>query len=91
MFSDFLRANARWLGAGMTLTLASSFGQTYFISIFADRIMEDYGLTDGQWGLVYTVATLSSAAVLLFAGRFAYNFLNMEQNGERVVKKVMVK
>ena len=71
MFSTFLRDNARWLGAGMTLTLASSFGQTYFISIFADRIMADYGLTDGQWGLVYTVATLSSAAVLLFAGRFA--------------------
>ena len=71
MFSAFLRANARWLGAGMMLTLASSFGQTYFISIFADRIMEDYGLTDGQWGLVYTVATLSSAATLLFAGRFA--------------------
>ena len=47
MIQDFLRPNARWLGTGLLLALVSSFGQTYFISIFADRIMEDYGLSDG--------------------------------------------
>ncbi|MEM7744688.1 MAG: MFS transporter [Pseudomonadota bacterium] len=67
----FLQANARWLSAGVVLTLCSSFGQTYFISIFADRIMGEYGLTDGQWGAIYTVATLASAATLLFAGSLA--------------------
>jgi MFS family permease len=71
MIAAFYRENARWLGVGLTLTLVSSFGQTYFISIFADRIMEDYGLTDGEWGLIYTIATLSSAASLIWAGRFA--------------------
>ena len=71
MFRDFIRPNARWLGTGLTLALVSSFGQTYFISIFADRIMADYGLTDGEWGAIYTVATLSSAATLLFAGKLA--------------------
>ena len=35
MVSDFYRRNARWLGVGLMLTLVSSFGQTYFISIFA--------------------------------------------------------
>lgn len=71
MIASFYRENARWLGVGIMLTLVSSFGQTYFISIFADRIMADYGLTDGDWGAIYTVATLSSAACLLWAGRFA--------------------
>ena len=71
MIQDFLRPNARWLGTGLLLALVSSFGQTYFISIFADRIMEDYGLSDGEWGAVYTVATLCSAAALLFAGKLA--------------------
>jgi MFS family permease len=67
----FYRANAGWLGAGVLLTLASSFGQTYFIALFADRIMADYGLTDGEWGAIYTGATLCSAAALLHAGQFA--------------------
>ncbi|MEO1492687.1 MAG: MFS transporter [Pseudomonadota bacterium] len=71
MVSDFYRRNARWLGVGLMLTLVSSFGQTYFISIFADRIMEEYGLSDGTWGLIYTIATLGSAATLIFAGRLA--------------------
>ncbi|MEM1160670.1 MAG: MFS transporter [Pseudomonadota bacterium] len=71
MRGSFLFANARWLSVGLLLTLTSSFGQTYFISIFADRIMADYGLTDGEWGGIYTIATLSSAAVLLYAGKFA--------------------
>ena len=71
MLGSFYRNNARWLGVGVMLTLVSSFGQTYFIAIFADRIMAEYGLTDGEWGAIYTVATLSSAAALLFAGRFA--------------------
>lgn len=71
MARSFLRENARWLSAGVVLTLGSSFGQTYFISIFADRIMADYGLSHGEWGAIYTAATLSSAVALLFAGKLA--------------------
>ncbi len=71
MSQSFYRANAGWLGAGVLLTFASSFGQTYFISIFAGRIMAEYGLSDGQWGGVYTGATLGSAAMLVWAGQFA--------------------
>ncbi|MEM7424014.1 MAG: MFS transporter [Pseudomonadota bacterium] len=71
MIHRFYRDNVRWLGVGLLLTLMSSFGQTYFISIFADSIMADYGLSDGDWGLIYTIATLASAGCLLWAGRFA--------------------
>ncbi len=34
----FYRDNARWLMAGLMLTLCSSFGQTFFISLFAGQI-----------------------------------------------------
>lgn len=67
----FLVENARWLTAGMVLTLCSSFGQTYFISLFAGEIKAVYGLSDGGWGGIYTLATLASAAVLIQAGGLA--------------------
>lgn len=71
MTGSFYRANARWLAVGVTLTLASSFGQTFFISLFAGEIRMAYGLSDGGWGGIYTAATLASAAMLVLAGRFA--------------------
>ena len=64
----FLTQNARWLGAGALLTLLSSFGQTFFISLFAAEIKLAFGLTDGGWGAVYTVATTISAIVMVWAG-----------------------
>lgn len=68
---SFYSDNARWLGAGFALTFASSFGQTFFISLFAGEIQAAYGLSDGGWGTVYTVATLASAAVLFQLGAVA--------------------
>ena len=66
----FLRENARWLATGLLLALGSSFGQTYFISLFAGEIRAAYGLTDGQWGGIYTIATVTSALLLIgFGGR----------------------
>jgi sugar phosphate permease len=67
----FLIDNRRWLGTGLLLAFASSFGQTWFIALFAGEIRAEYGLTDGQWGALYTAATLSSAALLLSRGSLA--------------------
>ena len=67
-FIPFIRENARFLAAGALLTLISSFGQTFFISIFAGQIKSEFGLTDGGWGTIYMVGTLASAAVMLRAG-----------------------
>lgn len=67
----FLLENRRWLLTGLLLTFASSFGQTFFISLFAGEIRADYGLSDGEWGALYTLATLSSAALLLARGSLA--------------------
>jgi MFS family permease len=67
----FLSENLRWLATGFLLAFGSSFGQTYFISLFAGEIRAAYGLSDGDWGLLYTLATLGSAIVLLGKGGWA--------------------
>jgi len=70
----FLRDNARWLSAGMMLTFLSSFGQTYFISIFAGEIREVFQISHGQWGGIYAVGTTASAAVMIWAGGLTDHF-----------------
>ena len=63
---QFLLENARWLGAGALLMSMSSFGQTFFISIFAGQIQSKFGLSHGEWGGIYALGT--TAAALLWFG-----------------------
>ncbi|SIO20119.1 MFS transporter [Vannielia litorea] len=67
-FIGFLRGNAPFLLAGALLSFTSSYGQTFFISIFAGEIMEGFALSDGQWGLIYTLGTTLSAITMVWAG-----------------------
>lgn len=67
----FIRANAPFLAVGVLLSFLSSFGQTFFISIFGGEIREAYGLSNGDWGLIYMIGTGASAAVMVFAGMLA--------------------
>lgn len=71
---QFLHDNIKFLGAGMILTLNSSFGQTFFISIFAAQIMAEFALSNGDWGLLYTVGTMASAVVMFWAGALTDRF-----------------
>jgi MFS family permease len=64
----FLSQNAPWLAAGAVLTLLSSFGQTFFISIFAGEIRAEYGLGFGAWGGIYSLGTTAAAVVMIWAG-----------------------
>ena len=73
-YLTFLRTNWLFLLAGFLLTLTSSYGQTYFISLFAGEIKTDYGLSDGQWGGIYTLGTTLSAVVMIWAGVLTDNF-----------------
>lgn len=70
----FLTDNAPWLGAGALMAFSTSFGQTYFIAIFAGHWRETFGLSHGDWGAIYMAATLISAAILTQAGRLADAF-----------------
>ena len=70
----FIRENLPFLGAGALLSFLSSFGQTFFISIFGGEIREAYGLTNGDWGLIYMIGTGASAIIMVFAGGLADRF-----------------
>lgn len=65
----FLRDNARWLLGGFLLTLFSGFGQTIFIGASGGELREAFNMTNGEWGNIYGLATLASAATLPFIGR----------------------
>lgn len=67
----FLIDNARWLAAGALLVFMASFGQTYFISVFAGEIRQGFDLSHGQWGAIYTLGTAGAATVMIWAGGLA--------------------
>lgn len=70
----FIRENLRFLMAGALLMFTSSYGQTFFISTFAGEIMNAFRLSDGQWGLVYTIGTTVSAVIMFWAGALTDRF-----------------
>lgn len=74
VYLRFLIDNRLFLLAGFLLTFTSSFGQTYFISLFAGEIKADFGLTDGGWGGVYTIGTTLSAITMIWAGALTDRF-----------------
>ena len=67
-YLQFIRANWLFLLAGFLLTFTSSYGQTYFISLFAGDIKGSFGLSDGEWGGIYTIGTTLSAITMVWAG-----------------------
>ncbi len=68
-YFTFLRDNARWLSASYLLTTFSGFGQTFFISLSAGDLRAEFGLSHGDLGLLYMVATLGSALTLPYVGK----------------------
>jgi MFS family permease len=71
---SFLRENAAFLLAGFLFAFTSSYGQTYFISLFASEMKGDFGLSDGQWGGIYTIGTTVSAIAMVWAGALTDRF-----------------
>ena len=74
MNDSFIIKNAPWLASGAILTLLSSFGQTFFISIFAAEIQADFSLSHGSWGGIYALGTTTSAVVMVRAGGLTDRF-----------------
>ena len=64
----------QWIAGGAMMTLATMPGQTNFIAQFNTALRTEFGLTHGQFGGFYTLATLASASVLVFAGILADKF-----------------
>ena len=70
-YITFIKNNAPFLMAGALLSFLSSFGQTFFIAIFGGEIRDAFGLSNGDWGLIYMMATGASAVAMVFAGGLA--------------------
>lgn len=67
----FVVTNIRWLFVGFFLAFLSSFGQTFFIAMFGAEIRRAFDLSNGDFGLLYMIGTLASAATLVWAGQLA--------------------
>jgi MFS family permease len=73
-YINFLLTNFRWLLVGFLLCLTSSYGQTFFISIFAGEIRSEFGLSHTAWGWIYAAGTTSSAIAMVWAGGLTDHF-----------------
>ncbi len=67
-FASLRRDGRRLLGCFL-LFFCSSFGQTFFVSVFGEHIRTEHGLSHGAYGGLYTAATLIGAVALAKAGR----------------------
>ena len=65
------RREARWLAAGFSTALASTFGQTAFISVFAADLTARFALGQGGWAGLYALATTLSAILMVWGGALA--------------------
>jgi MFS family permease len=67
-FPELLLRHGGVIGLGFALTFLSSFGQTFFISLSVPDIRDAFGLTNGGFSLIYSIATLSSGLLMIWAG-----------------------
>ena len=69
-YIELLSRERRILTFGMLMTFFSSFGQTFFISLFVPAWEEGFALSSGMYGTLYSLATLGSAFVMPFIGKW---------------------
>jgi MFS family permease len=67
-YLGFLAENRRFLAFGFLTAFCSSYGQTFFISVFGGEIRAEFGLSHGTFGLIYSAATLVSGFCMIWAG-----------------------
>jgi MFS family permease len=60
----------RWslLAFGFAFAFCSNFGQTPFIAVFGGAIRSAFNLSNGSWGAIYFVATLTSGLLITKVG-----------------------
>jgi MFS family permease len=67
------------IGFGAFMCLISSVGQTYFISLFGGELRAEFGLSHGEFGLIYMIGTIASGATLIMFGRIV-DFLSLNSS-----------
>ena len=69
-----LLATSPELSLGIFLIFSSSVGQTFFISLFSGEIRNEFNLSHGMFGIIYSVATLISAIIFFWLGKLTDQF-----------------
>ena len=54
---------------GFIFTFFSSFGQSFFLGLFNAPIRNELGISHGQFGNIYAVATICSSLLLIWVGK----------------------
>lgn len=65
---SLIRHEWRLLLFAFLMTFWSAPGQTFFISLFSGEIRAELSLSDGEFGGIYSLATLLSAIVMVWSG-----------------------
>ena len=69
-YISFVLRERKVLSFGLSFTFFSSFGQTFLISLFVPFFLADFNLSNAAFGSIYSAATLSSAAILPYVGKW---------------------
>lgn len=67
-YLGFMRQHWALLGFGFTAVFWGNFGQSFFVAWFGADIQRTLGLSAGEYGTAYSLATLVSAATVVWAG-----------------------
>lgn len=69
--TELTSRQVQWILGGAAMMLATLPGQTVFVAQFNSALRAEYGLSHGEFGGLYTLATLASAFSLVWAGVLA--------------------
>jgi len=64
-----LSLNKKIIIFGFIFTFFSSFGQSFFLGLFNAPIRNELGITHGQFGSIYAVATIFSSLLFIWVGK----------------------
>ena len=64
-----LSLNKKVIIFGFIFTFFSSFGQSFFLGLFNAPIRNELGITHGQFGNIYAIATICSSLILIWIGK----------------------
>lgn len=64
----FIKRNYKQVSFGGSLTFLSGFGQTFLISLYVPAIVEAFNISEGTFGSIYAIATVTSSVILLSLG-----------------------
>ena len=66
----FIRQERTLLLFGLSLTFLSSVGQTFLVSLFVPGFLREFAFSEAEFGVLYAVATLTSALLLPWFGQW---------------------